>query len=377
MTRNVVAIAVVTHAEMTKGVNDMTVFPTVGKRKGFSIQWHITAKCDQRCKHCYASDPETYKAECMNEMPLVKCLQVIDSLVAFCQKLDANPHVVLTGGDPLLCDHFFELAEYAHSKGCIISILGNPFHLTEENLGRLKKLELRSYQISIDGLRDIHDHIRKPGSFDASIEGLKKLKHHGIRAVVMFTISKENVCDLIPVMRYVGEVGVDAFAFSRVCGFGSGKGIDCSFTPDEYRRVLEAALVEERYLKSKGIKTKYNHKDHLWVPLMTELGEETIKPIDDGVIYGGCSLGCHGFCVLADGTVFACRRFKSPIGKIPDQSVEDVFLSTEMDYYRDTKFEKCSKCELLQHCRGCPAVAYGQAGRFGAPDPQCWKEVKV
>lgn len=48
-----------------------------------------------------------------------------------------------------------------------------------------------------------------------------------------------------------------------------------------------------------------------------------------------------------------------------------------MEQYRDyTKFEKCSKCELLAFCRGCPAVASGKDGNFYAADPQCWKEVK-
>ena len=47
-----------------------------------------------------------------------------------------------------------------------------------------------------------------------------------------------------------------------------------------------------------------------------------------------------------------------------------------MEQYRDyTKFEKCSKCELLAFCRGCPAVASGKDGNFYAADSQCWKEI--
>lgn len=47
-----------------------------------------------------------------------------------------------------------------------------------------------------------------------------------------------------------------------------------------------------------------------------------------------------------------------------------------MEAYREySKFEKCSKCELLAFCRGCPAVASGKDGNFYAADPQCWKEV--
>ena len=54
----------------------------------------------------------------------------------------------------------------------------------------------------------------------------------------------------------------------------------------------------------------------------------------------------------------------------------DLFTGRELDACRDyDKFEKCSKCELLRFCRGCPAVAYGYAGSMYAPDPQCWKTV--
>ena len=33
--------------------------------------------------------------------------------------------------------------------------------------------------------------------------------------------------------------------------------------------------------------------------------------------------------------------------------------------------KKCGKCELLQFCRGCPAIAYGAHNDYFAFDPQC------
>ena len=46
-----------------------------------------------------------------------------------------------------------------------------------------------------------------------------------------------------------------------------------------------------------------------------------------------------------------------------------------MSRYRQySSFEKCSSCELMPWCRGCPAVAAAtHEGNFYAPDPQCWK----
>ena len=58
-----------------------------------------------------------------------------------------------------------------------------------------------------------------------------------------------------------------------------------------------------------------------------------------------------------------------------EKELADVFCGERMDQYRQhERFEKCSKCELLRFCRGCPAVAYGYTKNFYAADPQCWKE---
>jgi len=78
--------------------------------------------------------------------------------------------------------------------------------------------------------------------------------------------------------------------------------------------------------------------------------------------------------VLANGTVYACRRCESPIGEVPKKSLYNIFFGKKMDAYRQwDKFEACSNCEIFNYCRGCPAVAKGATGNFYAHDPQCWK----
>lgn len=95
------------------------------------------------------------------------------------------------------------------------------------------------------------------------------------------------------------------------------------------------------------------------------------------MIYGGCNCGnCH-LTILPTGDLYACRRFESKVGNVFEDRIADVWVSDCMESYRDyTKFKKCSKCELLAWCRGCPAVAYGTTRDFYEADPQCWKEVK-
>ena len=80
------------------------------------------------------------------------------------------------------------------------------------------------------------------------------------------------------------------------------------------------------------------------------------------MIYGGCNCGnCH-LTILPTGDIYACRRVQnSKVGNVFDDRIADVWIC-QMEQYRDyTKFEKCSKCELLAFCRDYP--------REGNPHP--------
>ena len=100
--------------------------------------------------------------------------------------------------------------------------------------------------------------------------------------------------------------------------------------------------------------------------------DEIDNPND--LILDGCHCGITHITTLADGTVYACRRSETPVGKVPEQSFCDIFNGEEMDKYRQyEKFEHCSKCEIKNFCRGCPSVAKCLTGNFYSKDPQCWK----
>jgi radical SAM protein with 4Fe4S-binding SPASM domain len=116
-------------------------------------------------------------------------------------------------------------------------------------------------------------------------------------------------------------------------------------------------------------------KDHLWKLFLYEEGKHSISPTN--IVVQGCACGIKHMTLLPDGTVFACRRFESPIGNINSQSLKDIFLSEELNQYRQVhQLEGCKDCELLNFCRGCHAVSFGISGNFFSRDPQCWKYVK-
>lgn len=236
---------------------------------------------------------------------------------------------------------------------------------------------MESYQISIDGLEKTHDRLRKSGSFKDSIRALKLLNEAGIDSCVMLTLSKENIKEVEKVMEIIGKLNVFSFSFARLALVGKGRQFkDNQITPQEYRKFLIRVEKKMEELKNKGIKTRFGRKCHLWKLLEYEKGHINL-PANKKIIFDDCTLGITGLIVLADGTVYACRRFPSYVGKVPEEKLLNIFLySPQLNNYRNYQLlEKCSKCELLQICRGCPAVAFGNYGRWTAPDPQCWKKI--
>jgi radical SAM/SPASM domain protein of ACGX system len=298
---------------------------------------------------------------------------VFENCLDMCSKANRVPYFYITGGDPILHSRFWDLMELFKSNSIAFSILGNPFHLNDEVCKRLKDCGCERYQLSIDGLRETHDAIRMPGSFDTTLEKIKCLQNAGIRCAIMTTVSGTNIAEMPEIVDLVVEHKANIFAFARYCPTSAEKSTHIS--PEQYRDLLDVLWQKFENYKDSG--TSFNLKDHLWTLYLHEKGLFTIpENLNEEMIYDGCNCAnCH-LTILPKGEVYACRRFESNVGNVFNETLFDIFTGDNMNQYRDyEKFEKCSKCELKRFCRGCPAVTYGYTGNFYGTDPQCWKQV--
>lgn len=339
----------------------------------FAFQWHITDECNQRCKHCYIFSEDNCKK--LDAMNWEQMQETFYNCLDFCEVHDRLPYFYITGGDPILHPDFWKLLALLKEHDTPFAILGNPFYLTDEVCRKLKEYGCKKYQLSLDGMRETHDWFRKPGSFDCTIEKISCIKKAGIRSVIMTTVSGANIKEIPEIIDTVVEHGADVFAFARYCPTSEEK--DTGMTPQEYRELLDTCYQKFQQYEAAGRTTYFNKKDHLWTLYEYEKGIFKIpEDAQDGMIYGGCNCGnCH-MTILPTGDIYACRRVQnSKVGNVFTDRIADVWIC-QMEQYRDySKFEKCSKCELLSYCRGCPAVASGKNGNFYSADPQCWKEV--
>ncbi|MDE6706864.1 MAG: radical SAM/SPASM domain protein, ACGX system [Oscillospiraceae bacterium] len=339
----------------------------------FAFQWHITDTCDQRCKHCYIFAEDNCKI--LTEMSWDNMEKVIRSCEDMCDKLGRTPYFYITGGDPILHKDFWKLAKKLKDNTIRWAILGNPFHLNDKICQKLHDYGCVKYQLSLDGMEQIHDSFRKSGSFKTTIEKIACIKNAKMFCAIMATVSSANISDFPELIDLCAEKEVDVFAFGRYCPTSGQKSEEYHIEPEEYHNFLDMCYHKFQEHKKNGCKTTFQYKDHLWTLYLYEQGLFKIpENHHPDMIYDGCHCGIGHMTILPTGDVYACRRMESKIGNVFEKSMYDLFVGADLEEYRQfDKFEKCSKCELRGYCRGCPAVTYGYTGDMYKADPQCWK----
>jgi len=345
------------------------------KRAGiFRLQCHITARCSNHCAVCYLKNGSSYYQELNHEMPLESWKNIFSQLINFGHKYSMDVLVSLTGGDPFLYTDFVNLIKYLRRVKLPFEIMGNPEGLTLKMAGFLKMSGVKSYQLSLDGASpEIHDRLRgKMGHFEKTLKAIEVLKAIGIPCVIKATISKANANEIEKIIGLVSQLEISSFGFARMTPYRKSDQ-QYLFDPDEYRDFLERVHQAYRNMVQKGTKTNFIYKDSLFKLLFFEKGE--IEIVNDGLVHDGCSIGFLGLSVLADGTVYSCRHLPISIGKIPDQSIEDVFFDAPFqEKARNLEnYEKCHTCPLLNVCRGNPCMSHALTGNPFYPDPQCWR----
>jgi radical SAM protein with 4Fe4S-binding SPASM domain len=323
-------------------------------------------------------DSPFYESEAKNELSLLDCKSIIDDFADTLRHLSRKGSIYFTGGDPLLREDFFEMLKYTAKKNIYpIGIAGNSYHLDYDTALKLKEYGVFMYQISLDGLSDTHDRFRKSGSFDDALRGFEVLNKAGINSMCMFTLSKQNMHQLIPVIRLAAEIGLTGFDFDRIVPVGSAKNLTTQIIePLEYQELLLQVNEEYKSLRAKGYKTQFGYKDSLWGLVLDEksiISTQILVP-EGYSLKRGCLIGFAGLTILADGSVMACRRLPITIGKIPRQKIWEIFHGSPVlnELRQFDKLEKCSSCANFENCKGCRAVAYGYSGSYYSKDPSCW-----
>jgi selenobiotic family peptide radical SAM maturase len=318
----------------------------------FAIQWHITQACDLHCKHCYDRSKRS-------PLRLDQALRILDDLRTFCRSRNVRGHVSFTGGNPLLYPHFFELYRGASERGLAMAILGNP--APREQIEEIVAIERPVFfQVSLEGLPEHNDMIRGPGHFKRVIEFLGVLRELEVSSMVMLTLTKDNIDQVLPLAEMLRHV-TDDFTFNRLSMVGEGANLALP-ARDEYVAFLEAYAEASKSNPIMGL------KDNLFNILRHQMG---IEPFGGCTGYG-CGAAFNFIAILSDGEAHACRKFPSPIGNVFEQKIVDLYESEMAEQYR-SGCHACRSCAIRPVCGGCLAIAHSHGlNVFEERDPYCF-----
>jgi radical SAM protein with 4Fe4S-binding SPASM domain len=335
----------------------------------FFVQWHLTERCNLRCRHCYQSGA-------VPEMSYQEICGAIDNVRSAFQswvteyEMQMSPSFHFTGGEPFLRQDLFEILNYVRKCGFLTSLMSNGTLIDGDMARRISEAGVSDVQISLDGLEVTHDDLRGRGSYSRTLAGIRNLVAQGVEANINVTVSRLNMGETDELVHLAEELGVGAIAFSRLVPTGRGKGLSSeALTREEVAHFYDG--LQKFKDKSKVVVTS---RDPL-AAISDMAGDipQTEMPV------GGCAAGIFGVTITADGTIMPCRRMDLRVGNIKEVSFRELWVESPVLWSlrrRESYHGGCESCRYWAVCRGCRAIALAYARASGeedylGPDPQC------
>ena len=352
----------------------------VSEGRGPVVVWNCTKTCNLNCVHCYARS-EAIKYQ--NELTHEEGLSLIDQLADF-----KVPVILFSGGEPLLRPDFFELANYAASKGIRPTISTNGTRIDEDIAKRLKDMGVGYVGISLDGCEATHDKFRgKPGAYQMALRGIRNCVATGQKVGLRFTITRDNVQDLDSIFDLLERENIDRVCFYHLVYSGRGSAIvERDLNHEESRRAMDLIIERTLDFKARGINkeilTVDNHADAVYLYLKMKerdpvLGERILKLIQSN---GGNRSGMAFGNIDSVGNVHPDQFTQYiTLGNVRERPFGEIWSDVSNPIMAGLKDRKpllkgrCPRCAYLNLCNGnFRTRAEAVTGDFWAQDPACY-----
>lgn len=348
---------------------DSTFIPEKLKRFATSLNpivvWNVTNRCNLRCLHCYASAGSD-----IQELTTEQCLQIVESLTEF-----KVPLILFSGGEPLLRQDIFEIAEYAKKKGIRAVLSTNGTLIDRDSAENLRVFDYVG--VSLDGLSGTNDRFRGvDGSFERAFRGLL-IANEVVLSGIRYTVTKHNYSEVLHLIKLARENEIPRFCLYHLVPSGRADFKD-DITNEERRKLIDS-LMKEAEKEGMEIMTVDNPADgiYTYLKLRQSDGEKADMILEFLKYRGGDSSGIRLACIDHRGNVHPNQFWWDyTIGNVLDSSFKDIWLSEDslLEKLRNkTKYlkGKCGKCVYKEICGGFRVRAYRYGDLWGG-DPSCY-----
>lgn len=314
--------------------------------KPVTAVWEITMGCNMRCKHCgsICENPQP------DELTTEEALKLCEDL----GKLGFR-NITLSGGEPTTRKDWYIIAKGLRKNGIIPTMITNGWLMNEDIIDKAIEAQLGTVAISIDGLQETHDFIRRPGSFERDMKALELMNRKGLHSSVITTINKKNIDQLEEMKRVFIEKGVKSWQLQIGLPMGNlKKNSDMVLEPEAIDRIIDFAY--ENLSDNKIV-----------ICLADNIGYYNVKSMKvnrnfskQETMWTGCAAGKYSIGILCNGDIVGCTsmRTKEYIeGNIRKTSIIDIWTNPDsFKWNRKIKKEDlegfCSKCAYGDTCLG-------------------------
>ena len=311
-----------------------------------AMSFELTWRCNLRCIHCYQYAP------CKDELTLQEIKRILDELAEA-----GSFFLTFTGGEPLMREDFFDIANYARKKNFAIILLTNGTLIDKDIAGRIKELGTLQVCISILGsCAKTHDSITTvPGSFEKAINAIKLLSQLGTRVFLNTMVLEQNFKEQVEIKKLAKELGVEQTLDSVVTlkNDGSKKPVKCRLSDKNLRNYFS-------WLNKEDSERFEAYKWGLGEPL--------------------CGASIVGCAINPKGEVLPCTGFPKIVGSLKETSFKEIWDNSEflkkLRSLNVSDLKECSQCELQTYCFRCPAVAWLEDGDVCGPSQEACRQAK-
>jgi radical SAM protein with 4Fe4S-binding SPASM domain len=297
----------------------------------------LTYRCNNTCLHCYMGGSHETK-----ELSTEEWKKIIDKIYG----LEVGS-IVFTGGEPLLRTDLVELVGYR--RDIVTGLITNGTLLSKSLITQLEKVELDHVQITIDGLKDTHDRICGPGSYEKTVEGIRNAVDSSIYTLTNTTLTRYNIHEIEDMLELFVKWGLKRFAINSIIHTGKAEGAEYALTIEE----LDGSVPR---IKEKADEAGL---EMVWYT-PTRFCE--FDPISHGLGIKACSAVNINMAVEPDGNAIPCQSWFSSLGNMLTDDWKTIWMNPLARDIREKKY-------MPSECKGC---ARSGACSAGCPfEPQC------
>ncbi len=343
----------------------------VDERESDEIQlFFVTGyNCNFGCYYCYQSE-YIESGGSLNEAVIDSFYQYIDLAFAGRRK-----YITLFGGEPLMPGKRHRslverIIEKAAERDIDIAVVTNGYHIADY-INLLKKARIREVQVTLDGIRDVHDNRRYlkngRGSFDRIVKGIDLLLNNCIPVNLRVVVDRDNILGLPDLASFAIDRGWTKSPFMSTQLGRNYELHECQVNRERLFSRLE--MYNDIYqLIIKHPHIREFHKPAFSVARHLSEHGELPPPMFDS-----CPGTKTEWAFDFTGNIYACTATVGKKGEELGQFFPERFMYDErIEQWSERdilSIKECRDCNLGVLCGGgCAAVAKNRTGMHNSPD---------